>query len=51
MKLPENHILVRKEVKHARLRVVRDGKVRIIAPSSFSDEEISSLLNKRSKLD
>ena len=49
MQLPENYILVRKEVKHARLRVSEDGKVRIIAPPSFSEDDISSLLNKKSK--
>ena len=49
MKLPDNYILIRKEVKHARLRVSEDGKVRIIAPSSFSEDEISSLLDKKSK--
>jgi len=49
MQLPENYILIRKEVKHARLRVSEDGKVRIIAPPSFSEDDISSLLNKKSK--
>lgn len=49
MQLPENYILVRKEVKHARLRVSEDGKVRIIAPPSFSKDDISSLLNKKAK--
>lgn len=47
MQLPDNYILIRKEVKHARLRVSEDGKVRIIAPLSFSEEDISSLLNKK----
>jgi predicted metal-dependent hydrolase len=49
MQLPDNYILIRKEVKHARLRVSEDGKVRIIAPPSFSEDDISSLLNKKSK--
>lgn len=49
MELPENYILIRKEVKHARLRVSEDGRVRIIAPPSFSDEDISSMLKKKSK--
>ena len=49
MQLPDNCILIRKEVKHARLRVSEDGKVRIIAPSSFSEDDISSLLNKKAK--
>ncbi|WP_263831698.1 M48 family metallopeptidase [Sulfurospirillum oryzae] len=49
MQLPENYILIRKEVKHARLRVSEDGKVRIIAPPSFSEDDISSLLSKKAK--
>lgn len=49
MQLPVNYILIRKEVKHARLRVSEDGKVRIIAPPLFSDDDINSLLNKKSK--
>ncbi|MDP3445531.1 MAG: DUF45 domain-containing protein, partial [Ignavibacteria bacterium] len=49
MQLPDNYILIRKEVKHARLRVSEDGKVRIIAPPSFSEDDISSLLNKKAK--
>ena len=49
MELPDNHILIRKEVKHARLRVSEDGRVRIIAPPSFSNEEISALLKKKAK--
>jgi predicted metal-dependent hydrolase len=49
MQLPDNYILIRKEVKHARLRVSEDGKVRIIAPPSFSNEDISSMLKKKAK--
>lgn len=49
MQLPDNHILIRKEVKHARLRVGEDSIIRIIAPPSFSDDEILSLLDKKSK--
>jgi predicted metal-dependent hydrolase len=49
MHLPDNYILIRKEVKHARLRVSEDGQVRIIAPPSFSEDDISSLLNKKAK--
>ena len=49
MQLPDNYILIRKEVKHARLRVSEDGKVRIIAPPSFSDEDIANLIKKKSR--
>lgn len=49
MELPDNYILIRKEVKHARLRVSEDGRVRIIAPPTFSDEDITSMLKKKAK--
>jgi len=32
MQLPNNYILVQKEVKHARLRVSEDGRIRVIIP-------------------
>lgn len=47
MDLPENHILIRKEVKHARIRVSEDGKVRVILPHSFTQEDLDSLLLKK----
>ncbi|PKP41066.1 MAG: M48 family peptidase [Bacteroidetes bacterium HGW-Bacteroidetes-13] len=49
MELPDNYILIRKEVKHARLRVSEDGRVRIIAPPAFSDEDITAMLKKKAK--
>ena len=49
MQLPANYILIRKEVKHARLRVSEDGLVRIIAPPAFSEEDITSMLKKKAK--
>lgn len=49
MELPDNYILIRKEVKHARLRVSEDGQVRIIAPPSFTEEDIFSMLKKKAK--
>lgn len=49
MELPDNYILIRKEVKHARLRVSEDGRVRIIAPSAFSEEDIMAMLKKKAK--
>lgn len=49
MQLPDNYILIRKEVKHARLRVSEDGLVRIIAPPTFSEEDISAILKKKAK--
>jgi len=49
MELPDNYILIRKEVKHARLRVSEDGRVRIIAPPAFSEEDIAAMLKKKAK--
>ena len=49
MQLPENYILIRREVKHARLRVSEDGRVQIIAPPAFSDEDISAMLKKKAR--
>ncbi len=49
MELPEHYILIRKEVKHARIRVSEDGRVRIIAPPDFSDEDIALILKKKAK--
>ena len=47
MELPSNHILIRKDIKHARLRVSEDGKVRVILPNHFSDDDLSALLSKK----
>lgn len=47
MVLPENCILIRKEVKHARLRVSEDGHVRVIIPEAFSQDDIVALLKKK----
>jgi len=49
MQLPENYIFIQKEVKHARLRVSEDGMVRIIAPPSFTEDDIHTLLRKKAK--
>lgn len=49
MQLPDNYILVRKEVKHARVRVNETGIVRIIAPVVFSDLDIENLIQKKQR--
>jgi predicted metal-dependent hydrolase len=49
MKLSDNYILVPKDVKHARVRVSENGSVRIIIPPSFSEEDISALIEKKQK--
>jgi predicted metal-dependent hydrolase len=47
--MPENHILQKKEIKHARIRVSEDGHVRVLVPHSFTDDDISALIAKKSK--
>lgn len=47
MLLPENYSVVRRDVKHARLRVHEDGSVQMFVPLSFSDEEIERLLEAK----
>jgi predicted metal-dependent hydrolase len=47
MQLPENYIIIRKEVKHARLRVSEDLNIRMIIPYEFSNDDIESLIKKK----
>src|SRR5689334_15344050 len=49
MRLPENYILIEKEVKHARLRVSENGQIRVIVPSTFSEEDLQALLKKKKR--
>jgi predicted metal-dependent hydrolase len=49
MNLPDNYILIKKEIRHARIRVSEDGVVRVLVPSSFTNEDIDALLEKKSK--
>ena len=47
--LPENYTVVRRDVKHARLRVHEDGSVQMFVPLSFSDEEIERLIEAKTQ--
>lgn len=47
--LPENYSVIRRDVKHARLRVHEDGSVQMFVPLSFSDEEIERLLEAKTQ--
>lgn len=49
MQLPDNYILIEKDVKHARIQVNENGLVRIIVPFNFSEEDIQSLIVKKQK--
>lgn len=47
--LQNNHTLQKKDIKHARIKVSEDGHVRVLVPYSFTDDDISALMNKKSK--
>ncbi len=47
MELPENYILERKNVKHARIRVRENLSVRVLVPATFTDSEIEKLIKKK----
>lgn len=47
MTLPENYILERKKVKHARIRVSENLSVRVLVPETFDSTDIEKLLKKK----
>ena len=47
--LPEHYSVIRRDVKHARLRVHEDGSVQMFVPLAFSDEEIERLLEAKAQ--
>jgi len=47
MALPDNYILERKNVKHARIRVSENLSVRILVPEDFDSTDIQNLLKKK----
>ena len=47
MNLPENYIVERRAVKHARLRVNEDESVNLFVPLDFTDVNIQDLLEKK----
>ena len=49
MHLPDNYILIQKDVKHARLRVSEDGCIRVIIPQFFTQEDVEALLKKKQR--
>ncbi|MEK5548164.1 M48 family metallopeptidase [Paenibacillus sp. FSL L8-0689] len=46
--MPENYTLEKKDIKHARIKVSEDGHVRVLVPYSFTDDDISALMAKKS---
>lgn len=49
MQSTDNYIFIERNIKHARLRVSEDGKVRVIVPSSFTQDDVVALLQKKEK--
>ena len=49
MQLPDNYILIQRDVKHARLRVSEDGCIRVIIPQVFTQEDVNALLKKKQR--
>lgn len=47
MMLPANYTVEHRNVKHARLRVNEDGSVHLFVPNSFTDEEVSKVLEMK----
>ena len=47
MILPENYILERKNVKHARIRVSENLSVRVLVPENFDNTDIQNLIKKK----
>ena len=45
--LPENYTVIRREVKHARLKVREDGSVQLFVPVRFTDNDVDALLKKK----
>lgn len=47
--MTDNYIVIYRPVKHARIRVSEDNKVRLIVPEEFSTADIDALLLKKRK--
>lgn len=47
MTLPDNYILERKKVKHARIRVSENLSVRVLVPDNFDNTDIQKLIKKK----
>lgn len=47
MNLPENYSIIRKHIKHVRLRVNESGEVFIYAPETLSEENLCKIIEKR----
>lgn len=49
MTLPENYTVIRRDVKHARLRVHEDGTVQLFVPNKFTVEEVAKVIETKAQ--
>ncbi|MFZ2634179.1 MAG: SprT family zinc-dependent metalloprotease [Desulfosalsimonadaceae bacterium] len=49
MQLLDNFIFIERNVKHARLRVSEDGRIRVIIPLNFSKDDVDALIKKKQR--
>ena len=49
MTLPDNYTVIRRNVKHARLRVHEDGTVQLFVPNKFTDEEVAKVIEMKAQ--
>lgn len=49
MDFPENYRIIRRDVKHARLRVHEDGAVLLFVPQKFTEEEVAKVIEMKSQ--
>ena len=49
MTLPENYTVIRRDVRHARLRVHEDGTVQLFVPKKFTDEEVAKVIELKAQ--
>ena len=47
MVVAENYTLKKKDIKHARIKVSEDGRVNVLVPYTFTDDDISALMLKK----
>lgn len=47
MDWPQNYIIIRRKLKHVRVRVSEDEVVRIYTPDEMSDEQLHEIITKR----
>lgn len=49
MILPDNYTIEHRNVKHARLRVHEDGSVHLFVPNSFTDDDVTKVLDLKAQ--